>query len=45
MTLNRESKQLQYTYCPYITYFSRSKANQAMKFGQLLEYNMTNIFS
>ena len=23
---------------------SRSKGNQAMKFGQLLQYNMTNIF-
>ena len=23
---------------------SRSKGNQAMKFGQLIEYNMTNIF-
>ena len=24
---------------------SRSKGNQAMKFGQLIEYNMRNIFS
>ena len=24
--------------------FSRSKGNQAMKFGQLIEYNMANIF-
>ena len=23
---------------------SRTKANQTMKFGQLIEYNMTNIF-
>ena len=23
---------------------SRSKSNQAMKFGQLIEYNMRNIF-
>ena len=23
---------------------SRSKGNQAMKFGQLIEYNMANIF-
>ena len=33
-------KQLQYIYCP----ISRSKGNQTMKFGQLMEYNITNIF-
>ena len=27
-----------------ITNISRSKRNQAMKFGQLIEYNMRNIF-
>ena len=26
------------------TNISRGKGNQAMKFGQLTEYNMTNIF-
>ena len=26
------------------TNISRSKGNQAMKFGQLIEYNMKNIF-
>ena len=29
---------MQYTHCP------RRKDNQAMKFGQLIEYNMRNIF-
>ena len=36
---------------PYISrskhilpYISRSKGNQAMKFGQLIEYNLRNIF-
>ena len=33
-------KQLQYIYCP----ISRSKGNQTMKFGQLMEYNMRSIF-
>ena len=32
--------QLQYT----LTNISRSKGNQAMKFGQLIEYDMKNIF-
>ena len=27
-----------------LTNISRSKENQAMKFGQLIEYNMRNIF-
>ena len=27
-----------------MTNISRSKGNQAMKFGQLIEYNMKNIF-
>ena len=27
-----------------LTNISRSKSNQAMKFGQLIEYNMRNIF-
>ena len=27
-----------------LTSISRSKGNQAMKFGQLIEYNMRNIF-
>ena len=27
-----------------LTNISRSKGNQAMKFGQLIEYNMRNIF-
>ena len=27
-----------------LTNISRSKDNQAMKFGQLIEYNMSNIF-
>ena len=27
-----------------LTNISRSKDNQAMKFGQLIEYNMKNIF-
>ena len=27
-----------------LTNISRSKDNQAMKFGQLIEYNMRNIF-
>ena len=26
------------------THMSRSKGNQTMKFGQLIEYNMRNIF-
>ena len=32
------NKQLQYTYCPI------SHEVKAMKFGQLIEYNMRNIF-
>ena len=32
-------QQLQYTYCPI-----RGKDNQTMKFGQLMEHNMRNIF-
>ena len=35
---NLVQKQLQYTN------ISRSKDNQTMKFGQLIEYNMKNIF-
>ena len=35
-------KQLQYIYCP--TSLGR-KGNQAMKFGQLIEYNMRRILS
>ena len=35
------NKQFQYTYCPII---SRCKDNQIMKFSQLVEYNMRNIF-
>ena len=27
-----------------LSYISRSKDNQAMKFGQLIEHNMANIF-
>ena len=27
-----------------LTYISRGKGNQAMKFGQLIEYNLRNIF-
>ena len=27
-----------------LTIISRNKCNQAMKFGQLIEYNMKNIF-
>ena len=27
-----------------LTYISRSKGNQAMKFGQLIEYNLRKIF-
>ena len=27
----------------YLMHISRSKGNQAMKFGQLIEYNMRNI--
>ena len=27
-----------------LSYFSRSKDNQTMKFGQLIEYNMRKIF-
>ena len=34
------NKQLQYIYCP----ISRSKGNQTMKFGQLMEYNMRSTF-
>ena len=33
-------KQLQYT----LPNISRSKGNQAMKFGQVIEYNKRNIF-
>ena len=33
-------KELQYTYCP----ISQEEGNQKMKFGQLIEYNMRNIF-
>ena len=39
MTSNLDNKQLQYTYFPNIL---KSKGNQ--KFGQLIEYNMRNIF-
>ena len=28
----------------HITNISKSKCNQAMKFGQLIEYNIRNIF-
>ena len=31
-------------YNTYIAQYSRSKGNQIMKFGQLTEYNMRNIF-
>ena len=40
MTHSLVNKQLQYTYCP----ISGEKGNQTMKFGQLMEYNMRNIF-
>ena len=38
---NLLSKQLQYTYCPIS---QEVKTIQTMKFGQLIEYNMRNIF-
>ena len=41
MTSQPGKKQLPYTYCSNI---SRSKGNQAMKFDQLIKYNMRNIF-
>ena len=34
-------KQLQYTYCQ----ISQSKGNHTMKCGQLLKYNIKNVFS
>ena len=40
MTHGLVNKQLQNTYCP----ISGEKGNQTMKFGQLMEYNMRNIF-
>ena len=36
------NKQLQYTYCPISQEVKAT--NQARKFGQLIEYNMRNIF-
>ena len=36
------NKQLEYTYI--LPNISQSKGNQAMKFGQLIEYNKGNIF-
>ena len=40
MTSQPGKKQLQYT----LPNISRSKGNQTMKFGQLIEYNMKNSF-
>ena len=40
MTSQPGEKQLQYT----LRNISRSKSNQTMKFSQLIEYNMRNIF-
>ena len=39
---NLVNKQLQYTYIDQ--YLKKKKNNQAMKFGQLIEHNMRNIF-
>ena len=36
---SQTGQQLQYTYCPM-----SNKGNQAMKFGQLIDYSMRNIF-
>ena len=42
MSNNLGNKQL---HCIYLqSNISRSKGNQTMKFGQLTEYDMTNIF-
>ena len=38
---NLRNKQLQYPYCPIS---QKVKTNQTMKFGQLIEYDMRNIF-
>ena len=37
-----KQKQLQYTYCPISQEVKAT--NQTMKFRQLIEYNMKNIF-
>ena len=36
-----DNKSLQYIYCPIS---QKNKDNQAIKFGQCIEYNMRNIF-
>ena len=41
MTSQPGLKQLQYTYCPIS---HKVKANQTMKFGQIIEYNKKNSF-
>ena len=44
MTSQHGNKQFQYLYTSSMLNISRSKGNQRMKFGHLIEHNMRNIF-